>query len=58
MAPLIQGRDLIALGLKPGREFSELFNAIRDRKLDEELTDRDQELAFAMDYAKANGMVQ
>ena len=58
VAPLIQGRDLIALGLKPGREFSELFNAIRDRKLDEELTDRDQELAFAMDYAKANGMVQ
>ncbi|MFQ6672728.1 MAG: CCA tRNA nucleotidyltransferase, partial [Candidatus Tectimicrobiota bacterium] len=44
--PAIGGEDLIALGLEPGPLFTEILEAVRDRRIDGEFTTRDQELAF------------
>src|SRR5258707_15617510 len=38
--PLLTGRDLIALGLKPGRRFGEILDAVQTAKLDGEIKDR------------------
>lgn len=37
--PFVQGRDLIARGMKPGREFGEIISACYERQLDGEITD-------------------
>jgi len=44
-APLINGKDLIALGLQPGPLFSRILKDVRDRQLDGELNTRDDALA-------------
>ncbi|MBV9875861.1 MAG: CCA tRNA nucleotidyltransferase [Verrucomicrobia bacterium] len=38
--PLITGRDLIALGLKPGPRFGEILEAVQTAQLDGEIKDR------------------
>ena len=45
--PLVSGRDLIDLGIKPGPPMGELLNAIRDRQLAEEFSTREEALAWA-----------
>ena len=45
--PLVSGRDLIDLGIKPGPPMGELLNEIRDRQLAEELITREEALAWA-----------
>ena len=45
--PLVSGRDLIELGIKPGPPMGELLNAIRDRQLAEEFSTREEALAWA-----------
>ena len=45
--PLVSGRDLIDLGIKPGPSMGELLNAIRDRQLAEEFSTREEALAWA-----------
>jgi poly(A) polymerase len=45
--PLARGDDLIALGMKPGRELGALLAEIRERQLQDELTSREAALAFA-----------
>lgn len=45
-APLITGRDLIALGLKPGPRFTEILEAVQSRQLEGTLTDHAAALAF------------
>jgi len=47
--PLITGRDLIALGLKPGPRFSELIEAVKDRQLEGTLASHEE----AMEWLKA-----
>ncbi|MCG8550236.1 MAG: polya polymerase, partial [Desulfobacterales bacterium] len=57
VAPLIQGRDLIEMGISPGPVFSRLLNEIRNQKLDGALPDRESELAFALAYAKDHDLL-
>ena len=44
--PLLTGRDLIALGMKPGPHFSEILEAVESRQLEKTLTTREEALAF------------
>jgi hypothetical protein len=39
---LLTGNDLIALGIKPGKEMGALLNEIRERQLQDELTAPDE----------------
>ncbi len=47
--PLIDGRDLIARGMRPGPEFGDLLGAVRNMQLDGQLADRQS----AIDYVAA-----
>lgn len=47
--PALGGEDLIALGLEPGPRFTEILEAVRDRRIDGELTTKEQEIAFVRD---------
>ncbi len=47
--PLLTGSDLIALGLKPGKEMGALLNEIRDKQLQDELKTADE----ARDWVKS-----
>lgn len=47
--PLVTGDDLIATGLKPGPQFKQLLEEVRDAQLNLELTDR----AAALDWVQA-----
>ncbi|MCX8031195.1 MAG: CBS domain-containing protein [Thermodesulfovibrionales bacterium] len=44
--PLIKGKDLIELGLKPGPQFSDILNKILDEKLKKKLITKDEELNY------------
>lgn len=44
--PLITGRDLIALGLRPGPRFSEILESVESRQLEKTLVSREEALAF------------
>ena len=48
--PLIDGRDLIALGFEPGPRFKEILTDVRDRQLDGELTTREEALSHVRDH--------
>ena len=45
--PLLVGRDLIEMGLRPGPQFKQILSTARDLQLDEELHSREQSLAWA-----------
>ena len=44
--PLLNGADLIALGLKPGHEFSQLLEQVRHAQLDEQISQRQQAIEW------------
>ena len=44
--PAIRGRDLIAMGLKPGPKFQSIIRSVLDEKLDGRLKTREEEMAF------------
>jgi len=44
--PLITGRDLIALGLRPGPRFAEILDVVESAQLEGRLADREAALAF------------
>jgi len=44
--PLINGRDLIALGLRPGPRFAEILDAVESRQLEGGLSTREAALEF------------
>ena len=44
--PLINGRDLLGLGVEPGPAFSEILRAVEDAQLEGALADRESALAF------------
>ncbi len=46
-APLVRGRDLLALGLSPGPEMGRLLAALYERQLDGEITTLEEGLAHA-----------
>jgi poly(A) polymerase len=47
--PLITGRDLIDLGLKPGPRFAHVLSAMMDRQLEQEFTTREEGLKLLME---------
>lgn len=46
-APLVDGADLIAHGVRPGPGFAELLDHLRDAQLEGRITDREQALELA-----------
>jgi poly(A) polymerase len=44
--PLVSGRDLIQLGLKPGPRFKEILEAIETEQLERRILDREPALAY------------
>lgn len=55
--PMSKGKDLLAIGIKPGSVYTKIFNLILDAKLDNKLETKDEELAFAAQYARANKLI-
>lgn len=53
--PLINGRDLIAMGLEPGPIFGIILSAVEDAQLEGSITTREQALALARDEAERSG---
>jgi poly(A) polymerase len=51
--PLLTGRDLLALGMRPGPELGRLLCQLREKQLAEELTTRDQALAWVREQLGA-----
>ena len=54
--PLVTGRDLIKLGLKPGPRFKEILEAVQNEQLEGRILDREPALEYlrqlAEDYRK------
>lgn len=44
--PLVNGRDLLEMGFKPGPQLGALLSEIRDKQLQEELCSRDEAIAY------------
>jgi poly(A) polymerase len=44
--PLITGHDMIALGMKPGKHFAEILQAVQTRQMEGTLNTRDEALAW------------
>ncbi len=57
MKPLIRGKDLIRIGIKPGPAFTKIFNEVLNARLDGKLDTREKEAAFAREYAQENGLI-
>ena len=54
-APLVNGDDLIAMGLRPGPLFREILERVEEAQLDGTLTSREQALAFVRERWAACG---
>lgn len=52
-APLIDGNDLIGLGLKPGPQFKRLLDSAYDAQLEHRVTTRDEALNWLRDASNA-----
>ncbi|MFO7886074.1 MAG: polya polymerase, partial [Desulfobacteraceae bacterium] len=50
----IRGRDLVAMGLKPGPKFKSIMEEILNARLDGKVETREEELAFAEKHIKRN----
>jgi tRNA nucleotidyltransferase (CCA-adding enzyme) len=50
----IRGKDLLALGLKPGNDFRKTFDAVLKAKLDNIINSKDDEKKYAAEYIKNN----
>lgn len=57
VAPIVRGRDLKALGLKPGPIYSKLFESVRTAKLDGRLKTREDELYFIQKSLRPTEMI-
>jgi len=55
--PIIKGKDLRTIGIKPGKVYTRIFNKILDAKLDNRLGTREKEIAFAIQYARDNNLI-
>ncbi len=53
--PLVTGDDLIALGLEPGRFFGQILDAVRDEQLNEQITTKDEAMAFVRRFLEQHG---
>ncbi|MCG8636949.1 MAG: CBS domain-containing protein [Desulfobacterales bacterium] len=55
--PVIKGKDLLAIGIKPGPVFTRILKLILNEKLDNKLGTRKEEIAFATRYAIENDLI-
>ena len=55
--PLVKGKDLVKIGLKPGPVFTTIFNQILDAKLDGKLKTKKEEIFFATQVAQKNKLI-
>ena len=55
--PLLRGDDLLALGMAPGRELGALLAEVREKQLSDELSSRDEALAWVKERI-ASGSAQ
>ena len=55
--PYIQGRDLMKIGLKPGKIFGNILDKVLNEKLDGKLKTKKQEIKFVIDYANKNKLM-
>ena len=54
--PFITGKDLLALGLKPGPIFRQILEVVLDAKLNGEVKTREDELAFVHQWIQKRGI--
>jgi hypothetical protein len=47
--PLLQGRDLLALGYAPGPRMGEILNEVRERQIAGELRNKEEALRFVQE---------
>jgi hypothetical protein len=52
--PFVTGDDLIALGLKPGKQFREILDTVREAQLNDELNTRDEAVRLVERLIKSN----
>jgi tRNA nucleotidyltransferase (CCA-adding enzyme) len=57
ITPVICGKDLLALGIKPGPVFTQIINLIINEKLDNRLETLEKEILFAAQYARTNKLI-
>lgn len=55
--PLIKGRDLLKIGIKPGPVYTLILKEIINEKLDGKLTTKKKEIQFATQYAVQNKLI-
>jgi putative nucleotidyltransferase with HDIG domain len=53
--PLIDGRDLIALGMTPGPAFKIILHTVESRQLDGEMTTKQEAIDYALAWIEENG---
>jgi len=56
--PLINGRDVLALGLIPGPRVGEILRRVENARLDGEIQTRDEALAMASALARSVDAMQ
>lgn len=55
--PMIKGKDLVAMGLRPGPVFTTIFNEVLNAKLDGRLKTKKEEIQFATGVARKNKLI-
>lgn len=55
--PLVQGRDLIELGLRPGRSFGAILAEVYEAQLDDAVADHTEAVALAVSIARRDGLL-
>jgi len=57
LQPLIGGKEIKSVGIKPGPIYSTLLNKIIDEKLDGKLNTVEEEIEFTRHYAIENNLI-
>jgi len=55
--PVLSGKDLLAMGIKPGPVYTKILNLILNEKLDNKLETLKKEKEFALQYARENKLI-
>jgi tRNA nucleotidyltransferase (CCA-adding enzyme) len=57
LIPAATGADIKAMGIKEGPVYGDILDALKEAKIDEGLTAKDDELAFVLKFIKEKGIV-
>ena len=53
----VRGKDLLAMGLKPGHAFKKTLDATLNAKLDKIIKSKEEEITYAAEYVKKNKLI-